>query len=266
MLTKRGGMEMQFKATIKVMRELRGRNRQFGKNSLRINGWVDDYMDFCVSEGKEVMLLTQWCISKELEVRYQKQGGYFTPTKQELRIFGTDMPWMANLFHENGFRISWWLTFNRNCLESGRIDADLEAEYKQMMTGVAEPLIEEGWLLLVDWEDDILGKRAEPNEKVLGSVSNFVRPGAFQLEVERHIDWEVEAGLTQNECAREEDVRHQIACEAEEGFLIDNESLLGNVIVVPVERAERYDFFAVLAPTFKQRIVSVLPTNPWRLA
>lgn len=257
---------MRFQATTKVMRELRERNHRIGGNRLRINEWVDEYLDSCMGEGREVTVLTQWCVSKELEVRRKSEGECFAATKQEQNIFGTAMPWLANLFHTHGFRLSWWLTFNRNCLESGRINADLEAEYKQLIMKIAEPLVKQGWLLVVDWEDDILGGRSRPNEEVLASIDTFVASAAFQLELARHVSWEAEAGLIQDELARKLDVRHQIACEAEEGrVLVDRESPFGDFILVPVERAERYDFFTILAQEFKQRIVAILPTNPWRL-
>lgn len=255
----------RFRATTKVMESLRERNRLFGNGNLRINEWVDEYLDSCVIEGKEVTFLTQWCVSKELEVRYQSQGECFVATKQEQDLFGTTMPWLANLFHAQGFKLSWWLTFNRNCLESGRINADLEAEYKQLIMGMAEPLVKQGWLLVVDWEDDILEMRSCPNQEVLAAVDTFVTSAAFQLEMERHISWGAEAGLIQDEFARKQDVKHQIACEAEEGRVLEGEGLLGNFLLVPVERAERYDFFRILAPEFKRRIVAVLPTNPWRI-
>src|SRR3990167_2471327 len=118
----------RFRTTTEVMEALRERNRLLGKGNKRIDEWV------------EVTLLTQWCVSKELEVRYQAQEGCFMPTKQEQVLFGTAMPWLANLLESHGFRRTWWFTFNRNCLESGRINADLETEYKRLIIGLAEPL------------------------------------------------------------------------------------------------------------------------------
>ena len=255
----------RFRTTTEVMEALRERNRLLGKGNKRIDEWVEEYLDSCVAEGKEVTLLTQWCVSKELEVRYQAQEGCFMPTKQEQVLFGTAMPWLANLLESHGFRRTWWFTFNRNCLESGRINADLETEYKRLIIGLAEPLVRQGWLLVVDWEDDVLGGRAQPNKEVLASVDTFVAPAAFQLEMDRHIGWEAEAGLIQGEFTRRQDVKHQIACEAEEGRILKHEKPFGDFILVPVERSERYNFFTILAPDFRRRIVAILPTNPWRL-
>ena len=255
----------RFRTTTEVMEALRERNRLLGKGNARINEWVDEYLDSCVAKGKEVTLLTQWCVSKELEVRYQAQGGCFVPTKQEQTLFGTTMPWLANLLEAHGFRLSWWFTFNRNCLGSGRIKGNLEVQYKQLIMRLADPLVKQGWLLVVDWEDDILGVRSWPNQEVLASVDTFVAPAAFQLEMNRHIGWEAEAGLIQGEFARRQDVKHQIACEAEEGRILEHEKPFGDFILVPVERSERYNFFTILAPEFRRRIVAILPTNPWRL-
>lgn len=258
---------MRFPATAKVMAFLRERNRLIRPNNLKVNDEVDSYLDRCVANGEPITILTQWCISKDLEQRYQKQGGTFMPTQKERRTFETEIPKVAEAFLTNGFRLNWWITFNRSYLDSGRISPEFENSYKALVVSLARPLIERGWLILANWEDDILGKRPQPNPAVLASPERYVQPQALELEIKRHSSWaRKEAGLTQTDGELRRDVFYQIACEAEEGRLLGgNDSPLDEFILIPLEAPERYDFFTLLAPDFKRRIAAVLPPYPWRL-
>jgi len=69
------------------MEFLRERSRMIRANNPRINEWVDDYLDGCFTNGKSVNILTQWCISKDLEERFRRQGNDFVPTRKERRVF-----------------------------------------------------------------------------------------------------------------------------------------------------------------------------------
>lgn len=258
---------MRFPATTKVMAFVRERNRLIRPNNLKVNEWADGYFNGCIANGEPVTILTQWCISQDLEQRYQKQGNQFISLRKERRIFGTEILKIAEAFLANGFKINWWVTFNRSYLDSGRISPELENDYKAMVVDLARPLIEQGWLLLADWEDDILGQRPQPNPAVLASPERYVQPQALELEIKRHSSWaREEAGLTQTDSELRRDIFYQIACEAEEGRLLGgNDSPLGEFILIPLEAPERYDFFTLLAPDFKRRIAAVLPPYPWRL-
>ena len=258
---------MRFLATAKAMRFLRERSRMVRTNNLRVNDWVDGYLDRCMANGNAVTVLTQWCISKDLEARYRQQGGRFVSLRKERRIFGTEIPKIAEVFLVNGFKVNWWVTFNRSYLDSGRISPELEDSYKALVADLAQPLLEQGWLLLVDWEDSILQKRPQPNQKVFTSPERYVAAAALGLEVKRHSSWaREEAGLVQTDEELRRDVCLQIACEAEEGRLLDGDDApLGEFILIPLEVPERYDFFTLLAPGFKRRIAAVLPPYPWRL-
>lgn len=258
---------MRFPQTRKIVEFLRRQNRMVRPNNQKISEWVDEYIDRCIVFGEAVTLVSQWCISKDLEERYRQQEEKFIPTKKEKRIFETEMPRIISAFISSGIRVSWWITFNRSYLDSGRIDKGLEDAYKKMIGDLAEPLMKAGILLLVDWEDEVLGQRPQANEEVLGGIERFVTPGAFKLELERHSRWvQEEAGLRQSDEEIRQDVCFQIACEVEEGRLLDGpDSPFGDFILVPLEVPERYDFFAILAKDFKLRIASVLPTYPWRL-
>ncbi|MCH7605247.1 hypothetical protein IID24_04650 [Patescibacteria group bacterium] len=253
----------RFYTTAKAMQELRVMT--YGR--MKINDWVDNFLDVCVAEGKAVSILTQWCISKELEVRYQQQKG-FKPTKAELRLFERELPDIAALLQREGFGVEWWMTFNPSCLDSGRIAPELELEYKAMIKDIASPVTDDGWLLLMDWEQDILGGRSKPHDEVFSCIEQTIPAAALEMELKRHTLWtREEAGLSQSEEKIKQDVFFQIACEAEEGRLLGEEdSPFGEFILIPLETPERYDFFEYGCPGFKKRIATVLSFYPWRLA
>lgn len=260
--------KMRLFQTRAIMQWLRDRSRIIRPNNLRINEWVDDYIDRCVKNGEDIAILTQLCISKDLEVRYQRQRNVFVPTKQERLLFEKEIAQIAEAFEKNGLRFNWWITFNRSYLDSGRINENLEAQYKEMVIQLAEPLLKQGWLMVSDWEDEILGKRPESNPEVLKGIEKFISPSALEIEIQRHSSWaREEAGLNQTDAELRQDVYFQIACEAEEGRLLSGEnSIFGDFILFPLEVPERYVFFSVLAPNFQKRIVAVLKPYPWRLS
>lgn len=257
---------MRLRQTNVVMAFLRKKTKTIRPNNLRVSEWVDEYVNRCALEGRPVEILTQLCISKDLEMRYREQGNSFVPTKKERLLFEKEIPRIAYEFQKNGIACSWWVTFNQSYLDSGRITGELRDAYVKLITGLAEPLLRQGWLMLADWETDILMKRSEPSENVLVDVDRFVKPGALQIEIERHSAWaREEAGLTQSDDELRRDVYLQIACEAEEGRFIASEAPFGECILVPLEAPERYDFFTIFAPDFKRLIVAILPPYPWRL-
>jgi hypothetical protein len=258
--------DMRLRQTNAVMSFLRDKARIIRPNNLRINEWVDDYVNRCALEGKPVEILTQLCISKDLEVRYREQGNRFIPTKKERLLFEKEIPQVFCVFQKNGITLNWWITFNQSYLDSGRINDELRSAYGNMFSKLAEPLVRQGWLMVVDWEADILGKRPEPSKEVFANINRFVKPDALQLEIQRHSAWaREEAGLIQSDDELRRDVYFQIACEAEEGRYLVNDAPFVECIIVPLESPERYDFFTLLVPDFKQRIVAALPPYPWRL-
>ena len=259
---RRNGMLPQ---TRNVGEWLRNRKSLIRSKNLNINGWVDNYMNLCALQGKPVEILTQFCISKDLEVRYRNQGNAFIPTKKERLLFERDIPLVMDAFQKNGFTLNWWITFNASYLDSGRTNADIQQTYTAMIGKLAEPLVQGGSLILADWETDILGKRPEPNPIVLANIDRFVKPEALQIDIERHSAWAREdAELIRSDEELRQDVCFKIACEAEEGRYLANEAPFGECILIPLESPERYDFFTLLAPDLKKRVVAVLPLYPWR--
>ena len=249
----------------KLVSALRERSRQVRENNKKIGEAVDQFINRSALQGEPITLLTQWCVSKDFEKRYGEQGGFF-PTKAEQRLFAREIPEVAKLFTENALAINWIITFNRSYLDSGRISLEIEQAYKLMIDQLARPLVNEGWLVIMDWEDDVLGSRPEPDQEVLSAIRNFVPEGALTLEVERHSAWaRDEAGLIQSDEELQRDVFYQIACEAGEGKLLFGNSLLGEFLLIPLEVPERYDFFTLKAPRFKERIISVVKPYPWRV-
>jgi len=189
--------DMLLPQTRTLMSWLRNRKTIIRSNNINVNEWVDSYVNQCVLQGKSIEMLTQFCISKDLEVRYRDQGDAFVPTKKERLLFEKEIPLVADAFRRNGVAFDWWITFNQSYLDSGRIDPAIQKAYTEMIAALAAPLIQNGWLILADWEIDILGKRPEPNGTVFANVGRFVQPDALQLEIQRHSSWaREEAGLT----------------------------------------------------------------------
>ena len=258
--------DMRLRQANAAMTSLRERAKIIRSNNLHINEWVDDYVNRCALTGKPVEMLTQFCISKDLEMRYQEQGNVFIPTKKERLLIEKEIPQIACMLEKNGIACEWWITFNQSYLDSGRISNEIRSAYVEMITKLAEPLAQQGWLMVADWETDILMKRSEPSSEVMADINRFVKPEALALEIRRHSAWaREEAGLTQSDDELRRDVYFQIACEAEEGRYLMNTAPFEECILVPLETPERYDFFTLLAPDLKQRIAAVLPPYPWRL-
>jgi len=264
--TKKGEEPMRLFKTRKTMEFLRIRNKIIRSNNLKINEWVDEYLDRCLINGEPVNILTQWCISKDLEERFRKQNNKFVLTRKERKLFEKELPEIISVFKENGFDLNWWITFNRSYLDTGRISKELEDKYKRMIIDLAEKIDD---VLILDWEEDVLRGRPRPNKEVLENLEQFISSEAFRIELERHSKWtKEEAGLKQSDEELKQDVRFQIACEIEEGRFLINEQLFSKskeFILIPLEVPERYDFFTVLANDFKERIVSVLSCYPWRV-
>lgn len=265
---KRREKPMRLQATSKVMEFLRKKNKIIRLNNLRINEWVDNYLNKCLLSGKPVNILTQWCISKDLEERLKKQKDRFVPTRKERKFFETELPQIISVFLKNGFQLNWWITFNRSYLNSGRIDKRLEKKYKEMITNLAEEYAITDKVIFLDWEEEVLSGRPTANEQILNNFKNYIPEGAYRVEFERHSKWaKEEAGLNQTDGELEQDVKFQIACEVEEArFLMNEDSPFGNgnFILVPLEIPERYDFFRVFARDFRKRIVSIVSCYPWR--
>ena len=253
-------------STERLIGFLSERSRLVRTNNPRIGSWARNYLERCLANGEAVTILSQWCISKDLEERWKKQGDVFLPTAGEVALFRREIPAVLAAFRREGLMIGWWLTLNRSYLDSGRITKGIEDRYKKMIEELAMPLGQD--LLLVDWEDEVLGGRPGPSIEVMANLNAYVPPGAFEVELRRHSTWTKEAGLRLTPAQLEGEVRHQVACEAEEGrFLLSRESPFpgGEFILIPLEAAERYDFFTLLAKGFKERIVTALPFYPWRL-
>ena len=261
--------QMQQYQTRNIMKWLRDRARTIRPNNLKINEWVEEYIDQCILNGKPVEILTQFCLSKDLEVRYQVQGNRFVPIKAENKLFIEEIPLILGYFKSSGISVNWCITLNRSYLDSGRIvDIDIENQYQSMI----QSLIEKSGIsdiLLMNWEDDLLKGRPKPNSLVQNNVFEFISDTAFQIDLERHTAWvRNDAKLVQTDAQIEEDLRFQIACEAEEGrLLMSNTSPFSNAqfILVPFELPERYVFFKTLAPDFQKRIVPILKPYPWRM-
>ncbi len=261
---------MQLRNISKLMEGLRNLANIIRPNNKNISEWVSSYLNDCALNGRPVIILSQWCLSKDLEQRLRQNGRQFLPTKSELKLFAKEIPNILAMFKEAGLSVSWSLTFNRSYLDSGRIDVAVEWAYVSMIKELAQTLVLRNQIALFDWEEDILGSRPAPNQEVLNNLSNYVPAKALELELERQSRWaNDEAGLNQGSEEVRRDVFYQIACEAEEGrWLTSQESMIdssGQFLLIPFEAPERYDFFKILVPDFKKRIMSIAHLYPWRV-
>lgn len=255
---------MRLPQTVAIMEFLRVKNKTLRKNNQKINEWVDNYINECVLNGRPVDILTQWCLSKDLEIRYRMQNNQFIPLKTESELIQKKIPQITQVFLKNGVTLNWWITFNNSFLDRGRIAENISYRYIEMIKNISQ--LEN--ILFINWEKEILGGRAKPNMGVLNSFFSFVSRKAFEIDlnnlferVKKYPDFD----KTEDELKKE--VQFKIACEAEEGrFLFSNNSPFpnGQLILIPLEFPERYVFFSILAPDFKKRVVSVLNPYPWR--
>lgn len=257
---------MRLPQVAKIMESLRLRNKGLRPNNQKIDEWVDNYVQQCILKGQKVDILTQWCLSKDLETRYQTQGDKFEPLQTEIDLLQREIPQILNIFADGGVGVNWWITFNGAFLDRGRISKELAGQYGDMLRSIkASPE-----LILMDWEAEILdGNRPQANQKVLKDFFSVVSKKAFDLDfsnllerVKKYPDFL----KTEKELKRE--AQYKIACEAEEGrflFSPDSPFPCGQFILVPLEFPERYIFFATLAPEFKKRIASIVKSYPWRM-
>lgn len=253
-----------------AMVSLRQVARNARQNNKKIDLWVDQYLENCLISRKPVLFLTQFCLSKDLEVRRAKQGGRFEPTPAEKELAFVEIPRILKIFGRTETELSWWVTFNRSYLDSGRMFLEAELDYKEMVKSLFLAAGILGQVMLLDWEDDVLLSRPVPAKVSDSDFEKIVAKEAFQLELERHSAWaRDEAGLKQTSEELKDDVKFQILCEVEEGRLLTSkESPLGGngqVVLVPLESAERYVFFEKLSPGFSKRIASLLKPYPWRM-
>ncbi|MBI2635606.1 MAG: hypothetical protein HYW79_03660 [Parcubacteria group bacterium] len=256
---------MRMPQTVAIMEFLRTKNKTLRSNNQKINEWVDNYINDCILNGKSVDILTQWCLSKDLEIRYRTQGNQFIPLKTESKLIQKEIPQIIQIFLKNGVTVNWWITFNNSFLDRGRIESDISDKYIKMIQGISQ--LEN--ILFINWEKEILKEGAKPNAGVLNDFFSFVSRKAFEIDfknllerVTKYPDFD----KTEEELRIE--AQYKIACEAEEGrFLFSSDAPLSNgqFILIPLEFPERYVFFSTLVPDFKKRIMSVLKPYPWRL-
>lgn len=262
---------MQLRQTQKVMKWLRDRASTIRPNNMKIDPWVETYINDCILNGDTVILFTQCCLAKGLEARYKKQGNQLIPTKKELKCYLEEIPDILNAFNINNIKVNWYIVLNRSFLDSGRIDVNIEKEYQKMIDGLIE-MSKTKDVMVLSWEEDLFDGRPGPDKDVQENLFEYVKPEAFQIELDRYrsyTDWVTEkTGIKKTEGEIVSEIALQIACETEEGrFLVSRDSPFqnGKFILIPFELPERYEFFKIKSPDFKKMIVPVLKPYPWRI-
>lgn len=254
-----------FPSTVFLMQFLRNRNQSVRRNNLRIDPWVDTYVDSCLTAGHNVTLVTQWCLSKGLERRFG-QADCFVPTSKEIELWSEHIPAILSVFSKLGLGLDWYFTFNRGFTPSRRLSVQIEMQYKELVLDLAEKHLGCS-IAFFDWEEEVLGGHAQPDLEVLSDPHRFVSERALQRELAWADQWmKDETNLVRSPEEIRQDVLVQIAYEAAEGrFLSSSACPFGpEFILVPLEAPEQYDFFSVFVPDFKKRIAAVLPPYPWR--
>ncbi|MCX6751755.1 MAG: hypothetical protein NT161_03275 [Candidatus Nomurabacteria bacterium] len=255
--------------TIEVMKKLRELNK-FLKNSLRINEFVDTYINECMLNSEPVVFITPWSLSPRFKTRYIEQRNIFIPTQKEIDLFNKEIPNIVNLFKENGFTIEWWIIFSRAYLNVRLLEKNIENQYVDMIKNIIKRY--DSPVVIINWEDDVINKRHTPNADLLidKNFDELIDKENYFYELTRWTNWvqEENINITKEELATQ--TKYQIACEAEEGkFLMKNFNnplcKPGNFLFVPLGNPERYIFFSTLVPEFKKRILNVLKLYPWRL-
>lgn len=257
---------MRLSQVARIMESLRLRNKGLRPNNQKIDEWIDNYIQQCILKGQKVDIVTQWCLSKDLEIRYQTQENRLEPIQAEVDLLQKEIPQIVKVFTDNGVGVNWWITFNGAFLDRGRISKELASQYADILRSISTA----PEIILMDWEEEILGgSRPQPSQKVLDDFFAVVPKKAFDLDFTnllKRVKKYPDLLKTEEELRRES--QYKIACEAEEGrflFSPDSPFPCGQFILVPLEFPERYVFFAVLAPEFKKRIASIVKSYPWRI-
>jgi len=265
LFTLKNQINMQQVQTRKIMEWLRTRAKTIRVNNIRINDWVDEYVEKCVLNGKPVEILTQYCLSKDLEKRYEVQGNRFLPLKAEVKMFKETIPNIIKMFRVNNVSVNWFITFNNSFLDRGRVSDVIVQEYMTMISG----LCLDNEVSFFNWENDILLKRPEPNQEVLNDFKNLVSVQAFELDMKNLLERVKQySDFNKSESELRTEAMFKIACEAEEGrFIFSSESPFsgGDILITPLEFPERLVFFETLTPGFQKRIVPILELYPWRM-
>jgi hypothetical protein len=248
-------MQQQTRTIMAILRE---RARLIRKNNLRISEWVDNYLDECILNGKPVEILTQYCLSKDLEVRYETQGKVFIPLPKECEMFKKIIPSIIKTFKENGLAINWYITFNNSFLDRGRVSNDIIDNYISMI----RELVMNDEIVLLDWEKDILGKRPSPNLEVMTNFEKLVSQKAFNIDMQNLLN-----RVKQYPDFSKTETDLKIEAKFKGRFIFSKESPFseGNILITPLEFPERLVFFETLVPDFQKRILPILDLYPWRM-
>jgi len=256
--------------TVKIMKKLREINRSID-NALKINEFVDSYIEECILNNQPATLITPWSLSRSFTKRHVDQGNIFIPTKNEERLFRKEITVIINTFQENNLTLNWWIIFSRSYIRTKSISEELEKEYIAMIANLIE--INKLEIAIVNWEDDVINMNHKPNTDLFleENFSKMIRQKDFEYELSRRKD-RAESILLLSVPNEEliKETKFKIACEAEEGrFLMEsNKNPLcesGKFLFLILGRAERYHFFSTLTPEFEKRILCILKPYPWRL-
>jgi len=260
--------EMQFFKTRKVMEFLREKRKSLSRDvkGVRINQWVDEYLQLCLENNQKVVIITPWSWSTALIGRYKEQGNMFKPTNKEEKLFAKKIPKIMDVFEKNGFRLDWFIALGRSCLDDRLIGPKLESEYQEMITKLAKPLFKRG-LEIVDLENDLFNQRIVPDEEMLKNLKKYIKPGILRREIEKWREWAQVTGYKAPVEQIDQETNYQMASMIKEGqmFMNPNFVLGQNFLLFLLESPENFFYLTIKAPELDQRMITVLPYFPWRM-
>ncbi len=255
-------------AFVKKLQEVNSSLKLRPKGVLRVGNRAKDYLFDCWNKRMAVNILTQCCVTKSLDERKILQNNRLKPLKSELRVFYREIPKIVALFKSYGFSINWFFIFvdseNTRRQASLTVKKEIMNLYQNLAGGVGD-------ILFYDWLDFLNSfgiNKINPNQDVLLNFTNLVKKDAFRFEYERRLRREI---IELNELDKADqdnliwETKYRIAQMAEEAKVITESLFPEGLILIPSEEPERYDFFRILVPWFKELLVCLLTPNFWRL-
>jgi len=242
-----------------LVEEWQGLTKRFNpKGPWRIRPYVASYLTKCLTCGQPVDILIQWCVTKMLEERKILQGGQIILTSDERSFFYEDLKKIIEGLKKWGLRVNIYVTFNLSNFESGRPSTETTVKYKKMIREA------------IQLPDIIFMDDAEMWDKNfdINTIKTKDLPEIKEKSVEFVIN-QLKRFFSQfKNDYKEEDFKQlalrKIAIEAEEGRVLVEKVFPDGFLLVPIEDPERYDFFNLYVPDFKDRLVPAVPRYPWR--
>ncbi len=254
-------MSRNTQAIMTTLREIASHRR----GHRRINEWVDGLLAGKEEAGESVTILTQMCVAQQSWVRWRTGNGTFAATKGGRDLFERDIPLVRTIFTERGLTVEWYLTLHLPFPDPGRerVTEKVFPAFRAFIEELAKPLVDEGWLLICNWEQEILGKRPQPSAEFLANPNSVVPDEQIQKRIQFTLEnAPANVRTPEREAEQRRWMPYIMGCEAEEGrWLSSGDSPFGNsFLVAPLEPAGKTLSHGA---DYNRRMIDVLPHSPW---